>query len=186
MLPRHIGFSAFALMCVLPFPAFANRIISAKISVDGKTVLIASDADNGDAPMAAVWRRFSTMEFKLAEGQPPVTPDDDDPLHATLKGNVEISLNDGGSHVAKVGVLHLFRSDEKSGWSVFPADVEITAKLAGYETIPPWSPTIPAKPERDEGKAVDNQFYLQIAGLVGGAVLIVAILVFVMMRKRKR
>ena len=134
--------TVLAAVLLVPAPALANRIISASVTVAGGPTLSAGGGDNGDAPMALVWRRLADMELKPGEGSPAVVPDPADPLRATLTGDIEVRVNEG---VARVKVLRLVRQTEAAGWSLAPEDVEATAKFAGYQVIPPWTPSVPAR-----------------------------------------
>ena len=183
---RLTAFAALAIFALTPHPALANRIISATIAVDGKSVLVADGFDNGDAPIELVWRRLASMEFAPAAGAPAagapaVAADPADPLRATLKGDIEVRVNQGK---ARVKELRLVRRSDKAGWSVHPQDVEATAKLAGYEVVPAWTPTVQKAqpPEPDAEKAFVNWVVIWVVAVI---VLVAAVVAIVRITTRR-
>jgi hypothetical protein len=99
-----------------------------RVSIDGKKVLgatawaIGADADT-------VWRSLKRVELQPVKGYK-VEADSDDPLRATLKGEVIIQAYVGG-HIgerAEVSELKLVREKDDALWKVAPAEVERTFK----------------------------------------------------------
>ena len=178
---RLTVFAALAILALAPHPALANRTISAAIAVDGKSVLVADGSDNGDAPIELVWRRLASMEFAPAAGAPAVAADTADPLRATLKGDIEVRVNQGK---ARVKELRLVRRSDKAGWSVDSQDVETTAKLAGYEVVPAWTPTVQKAqpPEPDAEKAFVNWVVIWVVAVI---VLVAAVVAIVRITTRR-
>jgi hypothetical protein len=107
-------------------PVFATRYVEFVISIDKKTVLVASTGDQGEDP-DVVWRYLKDLPLRPVHGSG-VRPHADNPARATLRGKVRIASTYGG----EVGVaeLKLVRDPkDRSVWKVAPAEVERTLKI---------------------------------------------------------
>jgi len=119
---------------IYPPEAVAGRVLGFTIRLDGKDHLFGSAGDNGEASAADVWRRLSVTELAPVDGAE-VKPDADDPLRATLRGNIAIDVTYGGK--ATVKELHLVRKSPTAvGWTVDSADVEQLAREIGLPDTP--------------------------------------------------
>src|SRR5205807_25169 len=85
----------------------------------------------GRAGAAGVWRYLRFSQLGPVRGAT-VTPDPDDPLRATLRGEITVDVHYGGK--ATVKELHLVRQTPTAGWTVAPDDVERMARDIGLGT----------------------------------------------------
>jgi hypothetical protein len=131
---RAAVLTAVLVVLAAPPEAAAARPLSFAIRVDGKDYLAGVGGDNGEAPPAVVWRRLAITELKPAPGVD-VKPDAADPLRATIRGDVEIDVSDGGK--ATVKELRLVRENPTAAWTVDREDVERIAKDIGLGEVPP-------------------------------------------------
>lgn len=93
--------------------------------------------DDGDADAAAVWRYLG--ETPLWTETAEFAADEDNPLTATLDGELQIAIRHVDDRIAeaKLAKLRLVRErDDSDAWFLPAAEVERTAKLAGL-TRPP-------------------------------------------------
>ncbi|MBC8876144.1 MAG: hypothetical protein H8E44_42505 [Planctomycetes bacterium] len=146
--------------------ASAARLLQVHVERDGQLVLHTYYDDGGKADAATVWRYLGRQPIMLEEETMSVEPDTQNPLRATVDGDILIRF----SHVdrvlaqTKLTRLNLIRSDAQSSmWFLSEQEVERTATIAGLG--PPS-----AVPEVD---------FFAVSVLVGFALLVVVFLVFV-------
>ena len=135
-------FAAFVLI-FYPQMAQAGRVVDFQIRLDGKLALLAHKLDQGEAP-DVVWDYLKTVQFALppnrhfgakggyAEGFE-VKPDADNPLHATLTGNLQLYCRYGG--MVDLTTLKLVRSKpDVETWQIAPEEIERTFKIRNLNT----------------------------------------------------
>jgi hypothetical protein len=105
--------------------AFAARLVPMSLSINGKVVMKASWGDNGSPGPDVVWRYLKNAKLQPMNGFT-LEPDRDDPLHATLTGNVVLEVSYGGR--ADLSQLKLVRAAEDGPWQIAPAEIERTFK----------------------------------------------------------
>jgi len=126
---RGVVVVALLVPAIYPSEAAAGRVLGFTIRLDGKDYLFGSAGDKGDASPPDVWRRLSVTELAPVDGAE-VKADADDPLRATLRGNIAIDVTYGGK--ASVKELHLVRKSPTAiGWTVDSRDVDEIAKEIG-------------------------------------------------------
>jgi hypothetical protein len=110
--------------------AFAARPLPRfNVSVDGKPALKAFGGRRGDSG-DGLWLSLKQVRFEPVITGPPKFPpyrveaDQDDPLRATLKGAIVITVEEGGR--AEVSELRLTRENENARWMIAPEDVDRT------------------------------------------------------------
>jgi hypothetical protein len=125
--------------------AFAARLLSATVQLNGQTVLHSKYQDDdfwGAPPGAAtVWRYLGKEPLWVEKGAE-VQADAADPLRAKLQGNVVIRLQHVDRLIAeaKAADLTLIRADPSSDKWFLPAEgVERLAQANGIPAVP--SPT---------------------------------------------
>lgn len=124
--------SAVLLLCVCgllwPDRAWASRAVFAKIVVfDGQVELNSNILDSGKEDRDACWRHLKTMAFGGSGAGFAIKPDPDNRELATLKGEMTVSVDCGGT--AKVTKLRLLRDkQDKWKWRIHPDDVEAMLK----------------------------------------------------------
>ena len=119
--------------------AKAMRLTDFEIRLDGSLALLCMHFDDGFASPDVVWDYLKTIEFTrprnaaagakggYAEGFA-VTPDANDPLSATLTGNLQISCRYGGSVAVKsLKLVRKTRDAEK--WQVAPEEFERVSQI---------------------------------------------------------
>jgi hypothetical protein len=133
---------ATGLWLFLPGSAFAARLVSAIVQLDGQTVLSSTyqDDDFWGAPPggATVWR-YLGKEPMWAEKTVRVTGEAAEPLRAKLKGILVIRLQHVDSPIveAKASELTLIRADPSSDKWFLPAEeVERLAEANGIPGLP--------------------------------------------------
>jgi hypothetical protein len=160
--------------------AAGRRAISVAVEVGGGPSLAAAGADNGDPPPWAVWQRLTDLELKPVDGSPAVAPDPADPLRATLRGDIEVRVNQDR---VRVGELRLARRSEESGWTVDPADVGVMAGRAGHEPAPARPPSAPAGgPAGRLGELGRKPWVVRAAA----AVVLAGVVIVAVARRRRR
>ena len=133
---------AAGLWLFLPGSAFAARLVSATIELDGQTVLSSTYEDDdfwGAPPGAATVWRYLGKEPMWAEKPVRVTADAAEPLQAKLKGALVIRLQHVHSLIvqAKASELTLIRAAPSSDKWFLPAEeVERLAKANGIPGLP--------------------------------------------------
>jgi hypothetical protein len=105
--------------------ALAARYVPISISINGKVVMKTGSGDNGNPGPDVVWRYLNKVRLEPSNGFS-LEPDRDDPLHATLTGNVVLDVSYGGR--ADLSQLKLVRAAEDGPWQVAPAEIERTFK----------------------------------------------------------
>ncbi|HEV8002054.1 MAG TPA: hypothetical protein VGP63_19355 [Planctomycetaceae bacterium] len=105
--------------------AFAARYVPISISINGKIVMKSGTGDNGSPGPDVVWRYLKNAKLESVKGFS-LEPDRDDPLRATLSGNVVLDVAYAGR--ADVAQLKLVRAAEDGPWQVAPAEIERTFK----------------------------------------------------------
>jgi hypothetical protein len=120
---------------LLPSSAFAagDGDIAIEIQVDGKPYLVGSRRHSESRLTAEVWRYMTSADLNPVDGVQ-VSPEPENPLKATLRGSITISIENGGTAV--VNELHLIRRAADAVWTVDPADVEqIALKMKNLEVL---------------------------------------------------
>jgi hypothetical protein len=149
---RGVFLIALLVPAMYPSEAAAGRVLGFTVRLDGKDHLFGSAGDNGEAPPGVVWRRLSSTELAPVDGAE-VKPDADDPLRATLRGNIAIDVTYGGK--ATVKELRLVRQTPTAvGWTVDSRDVEQIAKDIG---LPEAGPSAAAGTEQPTPAATASQ-----------------------------
>lgn len=103
--------------------ARAERIVDAHIRLlDRHVVLRASEADDGRADSDAVWQYLKEIRFRDSRDIA-ILPDADDPLRATLRGEIRVAIRYGGS--IRVSLLTLVREKKTANeWAILPEQVD--------------------------------------------------------------
>jgi len=114
--------------------AAAARLLQVHVECDGQLVLHTYYDDGGRADAATVWRYLGRRPIMVEEETVTVEPDAQNPLRATLDGDIHVRF----SHVDRVlaqtelSQLTLMRSDDQSDmWFLAEQEVERTAAIAG-------------------------------------------------------
>lgn len=151
--------ASVATILICQTSANAARLLHVEYEVDGEQILATAYTDGG-ADAATVWRYLSeTPNFgtrqevtdEKVDGQPdgrkevvrkfaPFSVDENDPMRATLTGDVVVRILHASQTIAEVKVseLTLIRDDSSEDrWYVPEAEVEHTAMLAGLGTPTP-------------------------------------------------
>jgi hypothetical protein len=76
-------------------PVFAARFVPVSVSINGKVVIKSGRWDNGRVGADTLWRYLKDLKFQPIDGLD-VEPDREDPLRATLTGDVAIDVRYGG------------------------------------------------------------------------------------------
>jgi hypothetical protein len=112
--------------------AFAARPLPRfEVWVDGKPALKTFGGRRGDTA-DRLWLCLKKVGFEQVTAGvrrlPPyrVEADSNDPLRATLKGKIVVTVEEGGR--AEVSELSLIREDDNARWMIAPEDVERTLK----------------------------------------------------------
>lgn len=144
--------------------AAAARLLQVHIECDGQLVLHTYYDDGGRANAATVWRYLGRQPIMVEEETVTVEPDAENPLQATLEGDILIRF----SHVdrvlaqAELSRLTLTRLDDQSStWFLSEQEVERTATIAGLG--PP--------------SAVPKIDFFVVPALIGLALLVVVLIV---------
>ena len=136
--PVGLIFGAFLILGHPPM-AHAERFIAFEIRLEGNRALSGFRLDDGLASPDVVWDYLKTIEFtrprNAAAGAKGgyvegfvVTPDADDPLRATVTGNLQISCRYGGSvEVKSLKLVRKTRDAEK--WQVAPDEFERISQI---------------------------------------------------------
>jgi hypothetical protein len=136
---------AAGLWLLLPGSAFAARLVTAIVQLDGQTVLSSTYQDDdfwGAPPGAATVWRYLGKEPMWAEKTARVTADAAEPLQAKLTGSFVIRLQHVDSLIvqAKASELTLIRADPSSDkWFLPTEEVERLAEANGIPGLPPPS-----------------------------------------------
>ncbi len=110
------------VLIVLPSIARAARAIDTEIVLlGGRVVLTWDKLDSGTADVDTVWRYLKDAQFGGERGFR-IIPDKDNPLRATLEGDIIVRIRYGGS--AKVNRLIMMREKDASAWRIEPAQIE--------------------------------------------------------------
>ena len=133
----------WALGSVLFFaqPASAARLLKVYIELDGNVIVHTFYEDGGRADAARVWRYLQDPPIMVNDDVTAVQADPDNPLHATLEGDLQIRIQHktGVIAQARLSTLMLRRADEQTQqWFLPVAEVERTAGAAGLG--PPSTP----------------------------------------------
>ena len=141
LIVRFFAASLTLAVCALflcPHMAQAMRMVDFEIRVDGKLALFGFTGDQGAAP-EVVWGYLKTIKFKRHPMQHlgakggyaenfEVKPDANNPLSATLTGNLSLVSRYGGT--VKLTSLKLIRARaDTDEWQLAPTEVERTFKL---------------------------------------------------------
>lgn len=105
--------------------AVAKRIINAHIAVlENSIVLMSSTSDDGNPDSDAVWGYLQRVPFGDAK-KILIRPDPGDPLSATLRGDIEVAIEYGGS--IRVSSLTLVRTHPGDAqWTIASEQVQRT------------------------------------------------------------
>jgi hypothetical protein len=123
--PSPVLVLALGVVVAAGSQAVAARYVPISISINGKVVMKTGSGDNGNPGPDVVWRYLNKVRFEPSNGFI-LEPDRDDPLHATLTGNVVLDVSYGGR--ADLAQLKLVRAAEDGPWQVTPAEIERTFK----------------------------------------------------------
>jgi hypothetical protein len=132
-----VSFLAAGLWLFLPGSAFAARLVTAVVQLDGQTVLSSKYQDNdfwGAPPGPAVVWRYLGKEPMWAEEPVLVTADAAQRLEAKLKGSLDIRLQHVNHLIvqAKASELTLIRANPSSDkWFLPTEEVERLALANG-------------------------------------------------------
>lgn len=145
-------------------PAFAARLLTATVQLDGQTVLQSKyqDDDSWGTPPgpATVWRYLGKEPIWVEQGAQ-IQADAADPVRAKLRGNVVVRVQHVDRLIveAKADELTLVRANPSSENWYLPADeVERLAQANG----------IPAAPSRTRFERVSLWLWPVVAALVVG------------------
>ncbi|MFO0817518.1 MAG: hypothetical protein U1A77_06225 [Pirellulales bacterium] len=131
-----LAFTLGGAFFVGPRQAWAVRVVSFEILLDGKLVLRGQVGDNGNANANEVWDYLKTLEFQEPERRfvPEkeraaddfhIVPDEGNPLQATLRGEIRLFARYGGD--IRVKELKLVRATPKATkWRLSPEDFQRT------------------------------------------------------------
>lgn len=136
---------------------FAARLVRMSVSIDGKVVMNASWGDSGNAGPDIVWDYLTNAKFQPTNGFS-VEPDRENPLRATLTGNVVLNVSYGGR--ADLSELKLVRTAENGPWQIPQEEIDRTYKtrhkpFAFYVSIE-GKPTLWTVQQTRTGKTPDN------------------------------
>jgi len=130
----NVGVSLLALLAaaLAGESAFAARLLTATVEVDGKLVLQTAYDDNGTEKAATVWR-YLAGEPSWAETAK-IRPDEADPQRAQLNGNIVIRIQHVDRPIvqATASELELVRIGSPGDrWFLPDAEVERLAAASG-------------------------------------------------------
>lgn len=138
-------------------PCFAARLVPMSVSIDGKVVMKASSGDNGNQGPDIVWDYLKKAKFAPTNGFQ-VEPNRDDPLRATLTGNVVLVVAYGGR--ADLSELKLVRAAKDGPWQIAPEEIERTFKMRhkpfAFSVVLGGKPTLWTVQQTRTGKTADN------------------------------
>jgi hypothetical protein len=123
-------------------PAWAARLLKVYIELDGNVIAHTFYDDNGRADAARVWRYLQNPPIMVDDDVTAVQADPDNPLQATLEGDLLVRIQHKTGIIAQVrlSTLVLCREDEGTQqWFLPVVEVERTAGAAGLGPPPrPW------------------------------------------------
>ncbi len=137
-----VNLLAAGLWLSMPDSAFAARLVTVLVQLDGQTVLTSTYEDDdfwGAPPSAATVWRYLGKEPMWAEKGVQVTADAAAPLQAKLKGSVVIRLQHVDHLIVEVRTseLILIRADPSSiRWFLPAEEVERLAEANGIPGVP--------------------------------------------------
>lgn len=140
-----VGVSLLALLAAVAQggeSAFAARLLTAEVEVDGQLVLRTSYTDDGTANRSTVWR-YLGREPSMAETAK-IQADEAHPEQARLTGDIVIRIHHGGGSIVlgNTTELQLVRiGSPNDRWYLPAAEVE---RIAAANGIPP--PVAPGAP----------------------------------------
>lgn len=119
-----IGLGTLLGCLFLGSEVFAARVIDAQISLlGGRIVLLGETGDTGKADATTVFRYLKDRVSFGGARDVAIQPDADNPLQATLTGDIKVRIDYGGE--AEVKKLRLIRKkDTDINWWIHPDDVE--------------------------------------------------------------
>ncbi|MCO6457904.1 MAG: hypothetical protein J5I93_21585 [Pirellulaceae bacterium] len=123
-----------AALILFSQPLLAARLLNVTFLQDGRVVARTYYSDNGRADAATVWRYLERPPIMADTDVAAIPSSPDDPLRATLSGDVRIRFQHTDRVLAEAQVhsLTLRRDDATSqNWYLSPAEVERTAAAAG-------------------------------------------------------
>ena len=122
-----------------PAPAFARRVVTFEILVEGKLALRGTMGDDGGVRANQVWQYLNELRFEVPDpitvnpaervpGDFEIRPKTGNPLRATLKGPVRVFCRYGGDVTVKS--LELIRTNsEDNWWRIAPSEIERLGKI---------------------------------------------------------
>lgn len=141
-----MGCVSLAAFLVATNIAFAARIVTVEILIDGEEVMGIARTDLGE-DHATMWQYLKADRFSV-ERDFEVPALEEDPLKAVLIGKLEMRLVYGNSDIAaraQMDQLTLVRRTADSDeWFLDPADVDRTMALAGLRIPPRVAPPPPS------------------------------------------
>ncbi|MEI7728462.1 MAG: hypothetical protein WCO56_02775 [Verrucomicrobiota bacterium] len=127
---------SLGILCVLTMPTLAARFLHLIIVQSGQTNLQASYSSGDRTPVENVWRDLKEPPcFGSEERLTHITPDPQQTNRAVLTGDITLKLLHVDRVLAQVKLdrLELTRPEgQPQGWHLTAAEVERTAKLAGF------------------------------------------------------
>lgn len=121
--------AALTLMVVAGCPSPGQRLLDARIEMDGQPLMhaIFSVPDNWDRE--ASWKRLDTVAFAVTNDW---KPDPADVTPVVLRGKIRVRLMHASTPYAVAEVeqlLFVADADQKGKWKLAPGEVERIAKL---------------------------------------------------------
>jgi hypothetical protein len=148
---------ALSVLLVSSGRCFAARYVPISVSLGGKVVMKAGSGDNGNPGPDAVWRYLKDAKLQPVRGFN-IEPDRDNPLRATLKGDVVLDVAYAGR--AELPELKLTRATPDAPWQIEPAEIERTFKSRhkpfGFIMSIEGTPTLWTVQRTRAGKTADD------------------------------
>jgi hypothetical protein len=157
-------------------PVSAARLLDVYIELDGNVVAHTFYDDGGRAKAARVWRYLKDPPIMVDDDATAVQADPDNPLRATLRGELLVKIQHKTRVIAqaRLSTLELCRADEQTQeWFLPKAEVERTASAAGL-----------GPPSMSPGNMVRVDRLPAMAGLF--VLILIGVLVAVMFLVRRR
>jgi len=127
------------LCLVLSRAVWAARLLDVHVYDGDQVVLHTYYQDHGTEKTATVWRYLREKPIMVAEEDTSVVADKDDPLRATLKGNLRITISHVDRVLAEATATELSLVRERASdalWYLPEEEVERTAAIAGLPPKP--------------------------------------------------
>ena len=164
---------ALGLCLLVSRGAWAARLLQVHVYDGDQVILHTCYQDYGTEKPAIVWRYLEHKPIMVAKEDTSIEADDDNPLRATLKGTLRVTISHTTKVLAEASVTELSLTREIADdelWFLPADEVERTAAIAG----------LPPKP-KGLGTTARRA---QIAAVVIAAVMIAVALVWFIKRPR--